>query len=147
MTRVRRGRLGLDHCDLCDLLCGWQRQRQQLRWRSLTKLKRKALAVMNCITSKDVQPATGMKRKVIKTMVPRAFIKIMILHPHDPFYGFCEETLPHRSQKFREFYASWKAIADKILGTSKLSSSSFEQRAMRRTTMRSRSPTTMRVSK
>ncbi|CAN6330234.1 unnamed protein product [Urochloa humidicola] len=75
-------------------------------------------------TGKKVHPAeeepelagNGKKRKkVVKRKVPQELIDIMILSPHNPWNGYPKEELGKCPEKFREFYAKEKALADKVL--------------------------------
>ncbi|CAL4904336.1 unnamed protein product [Urochloa decumbens] len=79
-------------------------------------LKREADVLMKRAAAEEPQLAAGNKRKkVIKTLVPRAAIEYMILKPHKPLDGFPKEKLVMYSQELREFYAKRKAIADNLL--------------------------------
>ncbi|KAF8670745.1 hypothetical protein HU200_050410 [Digitaria exilis] len=98
---------------------------------------------MKRIALEEVEPSAGKKRKVIKTIVPRGLIEIMILYAHKPFYGFPEETLPIAHRNSATSMPGGRLSLTRSWSMSKPSSSSSAQRAMRRTTTRSRSLTTI----
>nr|CAB3463006.1 unnamed protein product [Digitaria exilis] len=84
------------------------------------KIRRIMREINHTAEEEEPQPqqAAGNKRRktvIKKTLVPRAAIEFMILHPHKPLEGFPEEKLAIYSQEFRESYFRRKAIADNML--------------------------------
>ncbi|PUZ53775.1 hypothetical protein GQ55_5G077300 [Panicum hallii var. hallii] len=81
------------------------------------KNRKAAAEVQPAGAAEDGQPAGARKKrkKVVKTIMPRALIEYMILNPHNPFVDFREDKLGKRPQWFRDFYDEQKAMADNIM--------------------------------
>ncbi|CAL4989995.1 unnamed protein product [Urochloa decumbens] len=80
----------------------------------ILKLKKEAMAAL--VNTTAVEEA-GMKRrkKVVKDRLPQGFVDYMVVTPYKPFGDIPQRRLAKRSQEFREWYATEKAKADKML--------------------------------
>ncbi|CAN6178585.1 unnamed protein product [Urochloa humidicola] len=81
----------------------------------ILKLQQEALLLMKSKVAKAPQLGGALKkRKLMKKRVPREYIDYIIARPYKGIDDIPEESLAESSQEFREWYATEKAISDKM---------------------------------
>ncbi|CAN6214382.1 unnamed protein product [Urochloa humidicola] len=79
------------------------------------KLQQEALLLMKPKVAKAHQLGGALKkRKLVKKRVPREYIDLIMARPYKGIDEIPEESLAKSTQEFREWYATEKAISDKI---------------------------------